>query len=236
MPRTGHLLDAGVEAHRIGSSWRMANVKQLDLFRGIGPSTGGELVDYSAGPVANGLDAHAGRRVAAVSVAARIGNWASSRACGSTGIRSRARRRGSRGCASRGASATTTVWGGVAVQAQTPSHESLQSFDYFHLTQADGARLRNERSRQIVAGVEQAFARRFALRVEAYRRRFDRLLVHRLETDAERATRLASYIIPPDLPAEQRHPRASSDDGGGECGAWGGGGHRDAAAARQAGA
>ena len=29
----------------------MANVKQLDAWRGLGPSTGGELVDYSAGPI-----------------------------------------------------------------------------------------------------------------------------------------------------------------------------------------
>ena len=91
------------------------------------------------------------------------------------------------------------------MQAQTPSHESLQGLDYFHLTQADGD-LRNERSRQVVAGFERGLRYDIALRVEAYHRRFDRLLVQRLENEAERALRLSVYQIPPDLPRRQRHP------------------------------
>ena len=143
------------------SSWQMANVKQLDAFRGLGPSTGGELVDYSAGPIRT-QSRRARRRACGCSTGCRSDrSWASSRACGSNGTRSRARRRGSRACACRPASADTIVWTGVAVQAQTPSHESLQGFDYFHLTGADGATLRNERSRQFVAGVEQTFGAGF---------------------------------------------------------------------------
>ena len=200
-PRTGHVLDFGGDAHRIGSSWRMANVKQLDLFRGLGPSTGGELVDYSAGPVSTSLErTHAGawlqyRLPFASKWTAEPGvrlEWNSFTREASLEPRLRISRRIGK----------TTIWGGVAVQAQTPSHESLQSFDYFHFVPGDGLRLRNERSRQLVAGVEQIFDGGFALRVEAYRRRFDRLLVHRLETDAERASRLSRYIIPPDLPAD----------------------------------
>src|SRR5688572_2487015 len=93
-------------------------------------------------------------------------------------------------------------WVGYAQQAQTPSHESLQGYDYVQLTAADGERLKSERSRQIVAGVERKLPAEFALRIEAYGRRFDRLPVQRLETDAERALRLSRYQIPPDLPAD----------------------------------
>jgi outer membrane cobalamin receptor len=180
----------------------MANVKQLDLFRGLGPSTGGELVDYSAGPVSTDL----ARTQAGAWLQYRLpfgSNWTAE-----PGIRlewnsfTHEASWEPRLRVSKSIGKKTTTWGGVAVQAQTPSHESLQSFDYFHFSPADGLRLRNERSRQIVAGVEQLFGAGFALRVEAYRRRFDRLLVHRLETDAERAARLSRYIIPPDLPPD----------------------------------
>ena len=39
-PAAGHLLDAGVETHRIAARGVWPNVKQLDLFRGIGPEHG----------------------------------------------------------------------------------------------------------------------------------------------------------------------------------------------------
>jgi hypothetical protein len=94
------------------------------------------------------------------------------------------------------------MWTGVSVQAQTPSHESLQGLDYVHLTQADGDRLRNERSLQVVAGFDRRLRYGLGLRVEGYHRRFDRLLVQRLENDAERALRLSAYEIPPDLPPD----------------------------------
>jgi hypothetical protein len=200
-PSAGHLLDAGVDAHRVRSSWEMDNVKWLDLFRGIGPTTQGELIDYSAGAIAADLTrTQAGAwlqyRVPLGSAwTAEPGvrtEWNSFTREASWEPRLRLSARVGR----------TTVSGGVAVQAQTPSHESLQSFDYLHLTSADGARLRNERARQIVAGIDQTFAGGFTLRVEAYHRWFDRLLIQRLETDAERATRLAAYVIPPDLPSE----------------------------------
>jgi outer membrane cobalamin receptor len=98
--------------------------------------------------------------------------------------------------------AGATVWTGYAEQTQTPGHERLQGFEYFQLPESGGTTLRNERSRQVVVGAERALAAGFDLRVEAYRRRFDRLLVQRLETDAERAMRLLAFTLPPDLPAD----------------------------------
>ena len=197
----GHLLDTGVEAHRITSSWRMTGVKQLDAARGLGPSTGGELVDYSRGPIDTSLSrTQAGAwlqyllpfgSIWTAEPGVRL-EWNSFTRESSVQPRMRV-------AAHIG---NTLLWTGVAIQAQTPSHESLLGFDYFHLTDAVGATLRNERSRQFVAGVEQTFAARLKVRVEAYRRRFDRLLVHRLETEAERSARLARYAIPADLPPD----------------------------------
>jgi hypothetical protein len=200
-PRGEHLLDAGIEVHRIGSSWQMVNVKQLDLFRGLGPTTAGELLDYSSGPLATEL------------TRTQAGGWIQYRLPLGAGWTTEPGIRLEWNSYTREASwqprlriskrfVNTTTWAGVAVQSQTPSHEALQSFDYFHLTQSDGGRLRNERSRQVVVGVEQMLPRGFSLRVETYRRRFDRLLVQSLESDAERTARLAFYVIPPDLPAE----------------------------------
>ena len=52
----GQLIDAGVDLHRVRSSWSMAGLKQPEWWRGIGPSTWGELVDYSSGPVQSQLE------------------------------------------------------------------------------------------------------------------------------------------------------------------------------------
>jgi hypothetical protein len=96
----------------------------------------------------------------------------------------------------------TSLWTGLSAQAQTPSHEALQGFDYFDLNGTHSDTLRNARSRQVVVGAERPLRHGFSLRAEAYRRTFDRLLVQRLETAAERQARLAAYEIPPDLPAD----------------------------------
>jgi hypothetical protein len=217
VPAAHHLIDAGVELHRIGSSWRMFEVKHLDTPRGLGPSTGGELIDYSHGPIDARLNrTQAGfwlqyRLPLGTVLAAEPGvrlEWNSFTREASPQPRIRVSARIGR----------TTVWAGAAVQAQTPSHEMLQGFDYFDLTADAGERLRNERSRQIVGGVEQTFGGGFSLRAETYRRRFDRLLVQRLETDAERAARLASYALPSDLPPDsvvlERRPTVAPESTG----------------------
>jgi hypothetical protein len=67
---------------------------------------------------------------------------------------------------------------------------------------ASATELRNERARQIVAGFERPIGQGFSLRVEAYRRTLDRLLVQRQETEAERQHRLRDYVLPPDLPPD----------------------------------
>jgi hypothetical protein len=196
----GRLLDAGVDLHRVTSVWTMSGIKQPEWWRGVGPSTTGELVDHSAGPI----DSRLGRtqagawfqfgfdagRFATIEPGVRL-DWNSY--TGETAVQPRFR-------VSR-AFGTTSVWAGISLQAQTPSHESLLGFQFYDLPE-DGATLRNERARQFVAGVQRPLGAGFSARVEGYVRWFDRLLVQRLETDAERATRLTQYVIPPDLPAD----------------------------------
>ena len=196
-----HVVDAGIEIHRLRTGWRMHSVRQPEFWRGLGPSTWGEQIDYAAGPIDTALS----RTQAGLWVQDRLplgGRWTLEPGVrvdwnsytGETSwqprVRASTRFGGSLG------------WTGVSVQAQTPSHESMQGLDYFHLTQADGERLRNERSVQIVAGLERRLRDGLGLRVEGYHRVFDRLLVQRLESEPERALRLLAYEIPPDLPPD----------------------------------
>jgi hypothetical protein len=198
-PGGKQLLDTGVEGHWLQSQWRMAGTKNARP-RGLGPTTEGELVEYTDGPIDTRL------------ARTQIGWWAQyrlplgSRMALEPGVRLdwnsftseaiwQPRVRLS------GRVRSSIWWAGYAEQAQTPSHESLQGYDFVQLTAADGRRLKSERSRQIVAGIERTFSRDFALRIEAYGRRFDRLLVQRLETDDQIALRLSRHGISSDLPA-----------------------------------
>ena len=196
-----HVVDAGVEVHRVRTGWQMESVRQPEFWRGLGPSTWGERVEYVDGPI----DTTLSRNQAGfwIQDQVRLGSrwtvepgvrfdWNSytGEAAWQPRVRASAR------------VGDSLVWTGVSLQAQTPSHESLQGLDYFHLTQADGDRLRNERSTQVVAGFERRLRYGLGLRVEGYHRRFDRLPVQRLETDAERALRLSVYEIPPDIPPD----------------------------------
>jgi len=196
-----HVLDAGIEAHRIGSSFRLIGVEMPEFPRGLGPTTWGEGIPPAIMPV----DARLRRTEVGAWLQDRIPigprwvaepgvrlDWNS--LTGESAWQPRLRLSGQLGRA--------LVWAGASMQTQTPSQESLQGFDYFHLTDATVDALRNERSRQIVAGVEHPLPARFGVRLEVYRRWFDRLLVQRLESEAEREARLANFLIPPDLPPD----------------------------------
>jgi hypothetical protein len=98
---------------------------------------------------------------------------------------------------------SSVVWAGAAWQAQTPGYETMQhGLPYYELVGLAGSDVRNERMRQVVLGVDRRLASAMTLRLEAYHRRFDRLLVQRTETDLERQQRLARYEIPGDMPPD----------------------------------
>lgn len=86
------------------------------------------------------------------------------------------------------------------VYTQSPGYEKLIQSDYFlDLSRLKEDGLRYERALHAVVGLEKTFGTGIRLRVEGYRKRFEDLLVGRLETDPERALRLAVYDFPPAL-------------------------------------
>jgi hypothetical protein len=197
-----HVLDTGFEVHGIRSSWRMTGMRPPIFWRGLGPSTWGEQIRYAD---VGGIDSRLSRTSAGFWVQDRVPigasstiepgirlDWNSFTGEASLQPRLRVTHRVGR----------TALWAGVAVQAQTPSQETLHGFDFFKLSNDDGEHLRNERARQIVLGFSRPLGAGLDIRVEAYHRRFDRLMIQRLETPDERARRLQSYEVPADLPAD----------------------------------
>lgn len=102
---------------------------------------------------------------------------------------------------------------------QSPGYEKLLQSDYFvDLSNAETLRLRSERAWHAVASVERRIASGLTGRVEAYFKRFDRLLVGRLETPAAVAARVAEYDFPtalsdqvPDVPQVTSIPGNDAD-------------------------
>jgi hypothetical protein len=80
---------------------------------------------------------------------------------------------------------------------QSPGYEKLLQSDYFFdLSDAAVLRLRSERAWHAVIGIERAISHGLSAHAEGYYKRFDRLIVGRLETPAEVANRLRAYNFP----------------------------------------
>ena len=84
------------------------------------------------------------------------------------------------------------------VYTQSPGWEKLTTSDYLLDLNGIGD-LAHERALHAVAGLEKAFGDGTRLRVEGYWKRFEDLLVGRLETEAERLARVATYDFPQPL-------------------------------------
>ncbi len=102
--------------------------------------------------------------------------------------------------------ASYALGGGARIRAagglytQSPGYEKLSQSDYFiDLSGARELGLRHERATHLVLGLEQDLGRDLTARVEGYYKRFDDLLVGRLETDAERRVRVGRYDFPETL-------------------------------------
>jgi len=82
---------------------------------------------------------------------------------------------------------------------QTPGYEKLLQADYFvDLSPEVTAGLKSEKSTHTIAAVERRW-NGFALRVEGYFKHYDGLIAGRLETEEERAARVAQYAFPSEL-------------------------------------
>ncbi len=94
----------------------------------------------------------------------------------------------------------TRLVAGTGLFTQSPGYEKLVQSDYFlDLSTADAGSLDSERSVHAVLGLERDLAPGLLARVEGYYKSFDRLIVGRLETEAERLARVARYDFPPEL-------------------------------------
>jgi hypothetical protein len=98
---------------------------------------------------------------------------------------------------------------------QSPGYEKLLQSDYFlDLSNADALGLRSERAWHALVGLERTISPGLSARVEGYYKRFDRLILGRLETPAELAARIATYDFPSELAGEvPRQPQITSTPG-----------------------
>lgn len=116
----------------------------------------------------------------------------------------------------------TRLKAAYGLHAQTPGYDKLFQAD-FPLDLSDPLRLKDERARHLVIGLERELAPGTTARIEGFHKSFSNLLIGRLETAAEVEERLAPYDFPADLAASvPSQPMITSDpvnDGGGR--AWG---------------
>ena len=93
---------------------------------------------------------------------------------------------------------STRLRAAAGLYAQSPGYEKLILSDYL----VDQVNLDYERARHLTIGVERDLPGGLTARVDLYHKRFDRLIVGRLETEAERHQRVARYDYPPELQSE----------------------------------
>ena len=83
---------------------------------------------------------------------------------------------------------------------QSPGYEKLTQSDFFiDLSGARERGLLHEKATHVVVGLEQSVGRDLTARVEGYYKRFNDLLLGRLENESERLERVAQYDFPEPL-------------------------------------
>lgn len=86
---------------------------------------------------------------------------------------------------------------------QSPGYEkSAQSDFVLNLTAENAATLVSQRADLAALSVERTLGRGFQLKADAYYKRLEHVLIGRLETDAERFARIATYDFPASLASE----------------------------------
>ncbi|MEZ5418915.1 MAG: TonB-dependent receptor plug domain-containing protein [Vicinamibacterales bacterium] len=96
----------------------------------------------------------------------------------------------------------TRIVAAIGRYTQSPGYEKQAQSDYVLDLTSDGARgLRSERAWQASAGVERELGAGASLKVEGYYKRFTNVLVGRLEPEDERRARVSRYDFPADLQA-----------------------------------
>jgi hypothetical protein len=118
--------------------------------------------------------------------------------------------------------ATTRVRAATGLYTQSPGYEKLAQADYL-LDLGTTRQLDSERALHTLVGLEHDLGSGWSARLEGYWKSFDRLIVGRLESEAERQARVAQYAFPPELrasvPTEPIITDQPTNDGRGR--AWG---------------
>jgi len=193
-----HGLEGGFEAHglRTATSWRIAGDRNPNAANGSSVQGGAGLPDELDSAVDS----------------ARLGAWLQDRWDATDalslegGLRldwSGVNRRGTlspRLALTYRIDAFTRVRAGGGLFTQSPGYEKLIQGDYFvDLTGGLGRSLAYERATHAVLGLERDLGGGAAVRVEGYWKGFRDLVVGRLETEEERAARVARYDFPEEL-------------------------------------
>ncbi len=190
-----HLLDAGVEAHVLATRW-------------------GWRIDGERNPGAvNGSSVQGGTGLPSVLDSARdswrLGAWLSDvwtltpRLRLEPGLRLDTTSVTGRASLSPRAALVVDLTGRTRLRiaggafTQSPGYEKLLQSDYFvNLTSENDAKVRSEKARHAVLGLEHTIAPGVVARVEGYYKSFRDLVIGRLETQAETDARTSVYDFP----------------------------------------
>jgi hypothetical protein len=220
LPSSRHALDAGFEAHALATRWRWA----VDGERSQDVSSRMMPWPYAM-PAANlppRLDSRLDYpRVAAwVQYRPVVDRWLAPQ----MGLRidhsglTRATEVSPRASATAWLDPAMRLTAAVGVYRQSPGYEKQFQSDYFvDLSQRD--RLHSERALHARVGFERTLSGGVTVRAEAYRKWYTNLLVGRLETESERAARLAQYDFGPlqsEVPSALRLTTVPSNEGQGD--------------------
>jgi outer membrane receptor protein involved in Fe transport len=193
-----HVVESGFEAHglRTETSWRITGDRNPNAANGSSVQGGAGLPDALDSAVDS----------------ARLGAWVQDRwdATDALSVEGGLRLDWSgvnrRGTLSPRVALTYRVDGATRVRAggglftQSPGYEKLIQSDYFvDLTGGLGRSLLYERAAHAVLGLERDLGAGAAVRVEGYWKDFRDLVVGRLETEEERAARVALYDFPDEI-------------------------------------
>jgi outer membrane receptor for ferrienterochelin and colicin len=94
----------------------------------------------------------------------------------------------------------TRLRAALGLHTQSPGYEKLMQSDYFMDFSGDGVlALANERARHALVSIERDLPAGWLARAEGFYKRFDRLIVGRLEMPGETEARVAHYDFPAEL-------------------------------------
>ena len=214
-----HLLQAGVELHRLHSGVRFLNTGDRNELEANGSSAQGgaglpDALDSALRGTRGGVwlqDTYTPSDRLSLEPGLRL-DWSTINGAATVSPR---------------LAGSYALGGGARIQAagglytQSPGYEKLSQSDYFlDLSGARELGLRHERATHLVVGLEQDLGRDLTARIEGYYKRFDDLLVGRLETEAERRARVGRYDFPEALrdsvPAAPIILSAPTNDAGGD--------------------